>query len=48
MSDFSSLNGGTFGGGGGGGVPKMFSSTHLPRITGDVRVAYAVTARMLP
>ena len=42
-----SLSGGTFGGGGGGGIPRMFSSTHLPRCTGDVRLAYDVTARML-
>ena len=26
----------------------MFSSIHLPRITGDVRVEYDVTVRMLP
>ena len=25
-------------GGGGGGVPRMFCSTYLPRITGEVRV----------
>ena len=36
------------GGGGGGGEPRMFSSIHLPRITGEVRVAYEVTVRMLP
>jgi len=29
----------TFGGGGGGGVPSRFSRIHLPRSTGDVRVA---------
>ena len=29
---------GTSAGGGGGGVPRMFCSTYLPRITGDVRV----------
>ena len=39
---------GTFGGGGGGGVPRMFSSSHLPRSTGDVRFGYDVTVRMLP
>ena len=37
-----------FGGGGGGGEPSRFSSTHLPRSTGDVRVAYDVSVRMLP
>jgi hypothetical protein len=26
----------------------MFSNTHLPRSTGDVRFAYDVTVRMLP
>ena len=44
----ASCNGGTPGGGGGGGVPIMFSSTHLPRSTGDVRLAYEVASRMLP
>ena len=34
-----SFSAGTSGGGGGGGVPRMFSRIHLPRITGDVRVA---------
>ena len=43
-----SLSAGTFGNGGGGGVPTMFSRIHLPRITGEVRVAYEVTVRMLP
>ena len=38
----------TFGGGGGTGAPRMLSSTHLPRSTGDVRVACDVTVRMLP
>ena len=38
-ADFSSFSGGTFAGGGGGGVPSRFSSTHLPRTTGEVRVA---------
>ena len=42
MSEFLSArpvlssSGGTFGGGSGGGVPRMFSSTHTPRLTGDV------------
>ena len=43
-----SCSGGTFAGGGGGGVPTMFSRIHLPRRTGDVRLAYDVTVRMLP
>src|SRR5437867_7698294 len=43
-----SLNAGTFGNGGGGGVPMILSRIHLPRITGEVRVAYDVTVRMLP
>ena len=43
-----SFSGGTFGGGGGGGVPRMFSRIHLPRSTGEVRLAYDVTVRMLP
>src|SRR5262249_22875494 len=43
-----SFNDGTFGGGGGGGVPRMFSRSHFPRTTGDVRFAYDVTMRMLP
>src|SRR2546427_382939 len=33
------LSAGTFGNGGGGGVPRMFSRIHLPRMTGEVRVA---------
>ena len=43
-----SLSAGTFGSGGGGGMPSRLSRTHLPRSTGDVRVAYEVTVRMLP
>src|SRR5437867_3146164 len=39
---------GTLGGGGGGGAPSMFSSSHLPRKTTDVRLAYEVTVRRLP
>src|SRR5262245_19979851 len=35
------------GGGGGTGAARMFSSSHLPRIVGDVRVGYDVTARTL-
>ena len=38
----------TPGGGYGGGVPSRFSSTHLPRETGEVRVATDVTVSMLP
>ena len=34
-----SSSAGTFGGGGGGGAPSMFSRIHLPRMTGDVRLA---------
>src|SRR5262245_10094840 len=44
----STFSGGTFAGGFGGGVPRMFSRTHLPRATGDVRVGNEVTVRMLP
>src|SRR5258705_245649 len=46
---------GTSGGGGGGGAPTRFSSTHFPRSTGDVRLAYeeivstlALPSRPLP
>ena len=38
----------TPGGGTGAGVPSRFSSTHLPRTTGEVRVAIDVTVSMLP
>src|SRR5262245_23096066 len=38
---------GTFAGGGGGGAPRIFSSSHLPRIVGEVRVVYDVTASTL-
>src|SRR5262245_11126955 len=41
-------NGGTLGGGGGGGAPITFSSTHLPRSTGDVRLGSDVTIRIAP
>ena len=41
-------SGGTLGGGGGGGAPRMLSSRYLPRSTGEVRVAYDVTVRILP
>src|SRR5580698_8560012 len=37
LSPLLSSSGGTFGGGSGGGVPRIFSSTHTPRLTGDVR-----------
>jgi hypothetical protein len=37
----------TSGGGGAGGVPRIFSSTHLPRRIGDVVVPLAVTFKML-
>jgi glucose dehydrogenase len=36
---FFSASGGTLAGGGGGGDPRMFSRIHLPRMTGDVRIA---------
>src|SRR5581483_11507333 len=38
---------GTLGGGAGGGAARIFSRTHLPRMVGDVRVVYDVTARTL-
>ena len=47
LPGFSS-SGGTSAGGGGGGVPRMFVSTYLPRVTGDVRLVYDVSARTLP
>ena len=37
---------GTSAGGSAGGAPSRFSSTHLPRDTGDVRLAYEVRVRM--
>ncbi len=43
-----SFSGGTPAGGGFGGVPMMFSSSHFPRCTGDVRVATDVTINRLP
>ena len=44
-----SSSGGTFGGGSGGGVPRMFSRTHTPRFTGEVRKFCShVTDRKLP
>ena len=39
---------GTIGGGSGGGVPRMLFRIHLPRSTGDVRIACDVKVRMLP
>ena len=44
---FFSLSGGTFGGGSGAGESSIFSKTHLPRATGDVRLATEVTSRKL-
>ena len=35
------------GGGGGTGAARMFSSSHLPRMVGEVRVGYDVTASTL-
>src|SRR6185295_10385005 len=43
----SSFNGGTLGGGGDGGTPSRFVRIHLPRSTGDVRLGYDVTVKML-
>ena len=37
----------TLGGGGGTGAARMFSSSHLPRIVGEVRLGYDVTASTL-
>ena len=48
MHPSASGRGGTLGGGGGGGAPRMLSSRNLPRTTGEVRVEYDVTVRMLP
>ena len=39
---------GTFGGGGGGGMSISTSIIHLPRSTGDVRLAIDVCTRKLP
>src|SRR4051794_34026353 len=38
---------GTLGGGGGGSTPRMLLRIHLPRFTGDVRIAKDVVVRML-
>src|SRR5262245_47660088 len=44
-----SSSGGTLGGGSGGGVPRMFSSTHTPRFTGELlKFCVHVTERKLP
>src|SRR5262249_14466137 len=43
-----SLSVGTFGGGGGGGVPRRFSRINFPLSTGEVRLGYDVTVRILP
>src|SRR5262249_7313141 len=42
-----SLGAGAFGGGGGGGAPSKFLRIHFPRFTGEVRVGYDVTVKML-
>src|SRR5262245_62013807 len=47
LSSFSLFNSGTSGGGGGGGELRKFSKTHLPRLTGEVRVGFDVTVRIL-
>src|SRR5262249_27742955 len=41
-------SGGTLAGGGGGGVPSSTSITHLPRSTGDVRLANDVCTSIEP
>src|SRR3982751_2969486 len=46
FSDWA-FNGGTFGGGGVGGTPSRLVRIHLPRCTGEVRLGYDVTVRML-
>src|ERR1043166_8330311 len=48
VSASASFNFGTFPGGGGGGEPSKLSRIHLPRSTGDVRVAYEDTVKILP
>ena len=48
LKDLLGGKGANLGGGGGGGTPRMFSRIHLPRMTGELRVAYEVTIRMLP
>src|SRR5687767_6263072 len=45
---FDSSRTGTSGGGGGGAEPRRFSSTHLPRTGGDVRVGYEETVKTAP
>ena len=45
VSCLSSGSAGTSGGGGGGGVPRICSSTHLPRLTGEVRVGFEVKVK---
>ena len=42
------FQGGISGGGGGGGVPRKLSNTNNPRLTGDVRVGFEVTASTEP
>ena len=44
----ASSSGGIFGGGGGGGVPRMLSRMKSPRLTGEVRVGFEVTASTVP
>src|SRR5262249_17259478 len=44
----ASSRGGMSGGGGAGGDPRRLSSTNFPRLTGDVRVGFEVTARTEP
>jgi hypothetical protein len=47
FSCFCCSNSGTSGGGGGGGVFSSCSNTNLPRFTGEERVAFDASARML-
>ena len=42
MPVWFSSSAGMLGGGGGTGVPRTLSSSHLPRRTGEVRVAFEV------
>jgi hypothetical protein len=44
----ASLSAGMSAGGGGGGAPRMFASSHRPRIVTDVRLGQEVTVRTLP
>ncbi len=43
----ASSSGGTFAGGGGGATPRTLSMIHLPRFTGEVRIACDVVVSTL-